>query len=54
MGPDTAADVLVTVGDNSKRIRSQAAFAKLASVGPIPTSSARRTGTGSTVVATGG
>ncbi|MFI5774827.1 transposase [Streptomyces sp. NPDC051658] len=33
--------MLVSVGDNPKRIRSQAAFAKLAGVCPVPASSGR-------------
>ncbi len=43
IGPDTAAEVLVVVGDNPERIRSQAAFAKLAGVSPIPASSGKTT-----------
>jgi transposase len=39
IGADTAAEVLIVVGDNPERIRSQAAFAKLAGVAPIPASS---------------
>jgi transposase len=41
IGADTAAEVLVVVGDNAERIRSQAAFAKLAGVCPVPASSGR-------------
>ncbi|MFI6985506.1 IS110 family transposase [Embleya sp. NPDC050154] len=41
IGADTAAEVPVTVGDNPERIRSQAAFAKLAGVCPVPASSGR-------------
>ncbi|MDX2828485.1 transposase [Streptomyces ipomoeae] len=41
IGADTAAEVLVVVGDNPERIRSQAAFAKLAGVCPVPASSGR-------------
>ncbi|MFG2631217.1 transposase [Streptomyces sp. NPDC048473] len=41
IGADTAAEVLVTVGDNPERIRSQAAFAKLAGVCPVPASSGK-------------
>ncbi|MEV0186130.1 IS110 family transposase [Streptomyces sp. NPDC050625] len=42
IGADTAAEVLVVVGDNPERIRSQAAFAKLAGVCHVPASSGRR------------
>ncbi len=41
IGPDTAAEVLILVGDNPERIRSQATFAKLAGVCPIPASSGK-------------
>jgi transposase len=41
IGADTAAEVLVVVGDNAERIRSQAAFAKLVGVCPVPASSGR-------------
>jgi transposase len=41
IGADTAAEVLVVVGDNPERIRSHAAFAKLAGVCPVPASSGR-------------
>lgn len=41
IGADTAAEVLVVVGDNPERIHSQAAFAKLAGVCPVPASSGR-------------
>ncbi|MFC6375271.1 transposase [Nonomuraea thailandensis] len=43
IGADTAAEVLIVVGDNPERIRSQAAFAKLAGVAPIPASSGTTT-----------
>ena len=39
IGPDTAAEILVVVGDNPDRIRSEAAFAKLCGTCPIPASS---------------
>jgi transposase len=39
VGPDTAAEMLVVFGDNSDRIRSDAAFAKLCGACPIPASS---------------
>ncbi|MFB7115160.1 transposase [Streptomyces sp. NPDC056190] len=41
IGADTAAEVLVVVGGNPERIRSQAAFAKLADVCSVPASSGR-------------
>ena len=40
----TAAELLILFGDNSDRIRSEAAFAKLCGVCPIPASSGRTTG----------
>ncbi|MFF3404358.1 transposase [Streptomyces sp. NPDC002659] len=43
IGADTAAEVLVTVGDTPERIRSQAAFAKLAGVCAVPASSGKTT-----------
>jgi len=44
VGVDTAAEVLIVAGDNPERIRSEAAFAKLAGVSPIPASSGQTTG----------
>ncbi|HET9986239.1 MAG TPA: IS110 family transposase [Longimicrobiales bacterium] len=44
IGFDCAAELLVAAGDNSDRIRSEAAFAKLCGVCPIPASSGRTTG----------
>lgn len=41
MGTDTAAEMLLLVGDNPKRIRSEAAFAKLCGACPIPASSGK-------------
>ena len=41
MGPGTAAEMLLLVGDNPERIRSEAAFAKLCGACPIPASSGR-------------
>ncbi len=41
IGADTAAEVLIVTGDNPDRIHSQAAFAKLAGVCPIPASSGK-------------
>lgn len=39
IGADTAAEMLIVFGDNPDRIRSEAAFAKLCGVAPIPASS---------------
>ena len=39
IGADVAAEMLIVVGDNPTRIRSEAAFAKLCGVCPIPASS---------------
>lgn len=44
IGADTAAEILIVVGDNPNRIRSEAALAKLAGVSPIPASSGQTTG----------
>lgn len=41
LGPDTAAALLVTVGDNPERLRSEASFAHLCGVAPIPASSGK-------------
>jgi transposase len=41
VGVDTAGQLLVTVGDNPQRLRSEAAFAHLCGVAPIPASSGR-------------
>jgi transposase len=41
MGAGTAAEMLLLVGDNPERIRSEAAFAKLCGVCPIPASSGK-------------
>jgi len=43
VGFDTAAKLLVAVGDNPQRIRSEAAFAHLCGVAPIPASSGKTT-----------
>ena len=43
MGPDTSAALLVTAGDNPDRLRSEAAFARLCGVAPIPASSGKTT-----------
>lgn len=39
VGVDTAAEILVVVGDNPERIKSEAALAKLAGISPVPTGS---------------
>jgi transposase len=39
IGADTAAEILIVLGDNPDRIRSEAAFAKLCGTCPIPASS---------------
>lgn len=41
VGPDTAGQLLASAGDNPDRMRSEAAFAHLAGVAPIPASSGR-------------
>ena len=41
IGPDTAAILLVAAGSNPQRLRSEAAFASLCGVNPIPASSGR-------------
>ena len=41
VGIDTAGQLLVTAGDNPQRLRSEAAFAHLCGVAPIPASSGR-------------
>jgi transposase len=41
IGPDTAAEMLITFGDNSNRVHSEAAFAKMCGVCPIPASSGK-------------
>lgn len=43
VGPDTAAQLLITAGTNADRLRSEAAFARLAGVAPIPASSGKTT-----------
>jgi transposase len=41
IGVDTAAQLLITCGDNPERIRSEAAFAMLCGVAPLPASSGK-------------
>lgn len=43
MGVDTTSALLVTIGDNPDRLRSEAAFARLCGVAPIPASSGKTT-----------
>jgi transposase len=44
IGPDVAGELLVAAGDNTDRIRSEAAFAKLCGTSPIPASSGKTNG----------
>lgn len=44
VGLDIAAQMLITAGDNADRVRSEAAFAKLCGVAPIPTGSGKTGG----------
>jgi transposase len=41
LGPDTTAALLFAIGDNPDRLRSEAAFARLCGVAPIPASSGK-------------
>lgn len=41
VGPDTAASLLLTAGDNPQRLRSEAAWARLCGAAPIPASSGK-------------
>jgi len=41
VGTEVAAQILITAGDNPERMRSEAAFAHLCGVAPIPASSGR-------------
>ena len=41
VGPDTAATLLITTGDNPERLKSEAAFAALCGVNPVPASSGK-------------
>jgi transposase len=41
VGTDTAASLLVAVGDNPERLKSEASFARLCGVAPVPTSSGK-------------
>ena len=44
IGPDIAAEMLVTAGDNAERLRSEAALAKLCGACPIPAGSGKTNG----------
>ena len=39
VGPQSAAQIMVTVGDNPERLKSEASFAMLCGVAPVPVSS---------------
>jgi transposase len=41
LGPDTVSALLITVGDNPDRLRSEAALAHLCGAAPIPASSGK-------------
>jgi transposase len=41
IGPDTAALLLIAAGDQPERLRSEAAWAHLCGVAPIPASSGK-------------
>ena len=44
VGFDSAAQILITAGDNTDRIRSESAFAKLCGACPVPTGSGKTSG----------
>lgn len=44
VGLDISAQMLITAGDNADRVRSEAAFAKMCGVAPIPTGSGKTSG----------
>jgi transposase len=44
VGPDTAAALLVAAGDNPERLRSEAAWAHLCGVSPVPADSGKIAG----------
>jgi len=44
IGVDTAAEILIVAGDNPGRIHSEAAFAKLAGISPVPAGSGMTSG----------
>jgi transposase len=41
LGPDTAAALVISIGDNRDRLTGEAAFARLCGVAPIPASSGK-------------
>ena len=41
MGTDTAASLLVAVGDNPERLKNKASYARLCGVAPVPASSGK-------------
>ena len=43
VGPQTASQLMITVGDNPERIKSEASFAMLCGVAPIPVSTGMKT-----------
>jgi transposase len=53
VGVEVAGQLLVTAGDNPERLKSEAAFAHLCGVAPLPASSGRTDRHASTVAATG-
>ncbi|MEN4447540.1 transposase [Mycobacterium sp. SM3041] len=52
VGPDTAAQLIITAGTNPQRLRSEASFAMLTGVAPIPASSGKPAATDSPAAAT--
>jgi transposase len=44
VGPETTAQLLITIGDNPDRLHSETAFAALCGVAPIPASSGKKSG----------
>jgi transposase len=44
VGPDSAASLLIAAGDNSRRIKSEAAFARILGAAPIPAGSGKTDG----------
>lgn len=52
IGTETAAQLLITAGDNSDRLRSEASFAHLCAAAPVPASSGRTHRPASTAAAT--
>lgn len=52
VGPDTAAQLLITAGNNPDRLRSEASFAALCGTAPVPASSGKTIRTASPAAAT--